>query len=228
MVAERRYRPPPVGPFPVGAPLDLGDLGTVLPQPRTTSAFDDFLLHDKSSISLRKLHDKLENSLTELGWSVQMANSLVAPSGLADRSGSIPPGRIVRYATTHMKRPQLSSRFPSHRFLFFSALIASLTFAAARRRAARKGPARRTTPARRTVAVRRLARVPARQCATLPSVFRGSRVPNEPIVRGGPWTEPTYADSTAGRLHRRRRPRSERPPSTLWALQRLGRGCRSQ
>ena len=126
-----------------------------------------------------------------------------------------------------MKRPQLFPVFRATRFLILFCLIASLTLAAGAPKSRRKSPARRTTPARRTVAVRRFVPVPRASVRNASLSIPRLPRPNEPIVRGGPWTSPLMPirlraiSSTA---------RTCDPPGggrRSRSLQRLGRGGRS-
>jgi penicillin-binding protein 2 len=102
-----------------------------------------------------------------------------------------------------MNKP-LSSVYRLISLIILIVLCADLSLAATRRRhrgtTARRHPARRSATVRRTPA-RATARAP-RRAAVISKVIatRPSRriVAEAPIVRGGPWTEPTYADSTAG------------------------------
>lgn len=75
------------------------------------------------------------------------------------------------------------------RFVLIFAVLASLCFGATSRK--HKLHHRSTASARRSTA----RRVPVRGVAT--RVVRQGAV-TAPVIRGGPWTEPTYADSTAG------------------------------
>jgi penicillin-binding protein 2 len=75
-----------------------------------------------------------------------------------------------------MYRPYSSSGYNVFRLLLILAVSCGLSFAAPARAKRRPVPAKRPAPVRTQV------RADA----------------NAPIIRGGPWTEPTYADSTAG------------------------------
>lgn len=81
----------------------------------------------------------------------------------------------------------------SIRFALTLLLVCGFAFAGTPHKRKRRGPAARRAVVQKAVAVTP-ARVPVRRASlTIPRP-----APAGPIIAGGPWTEPTYADSTVG------------------------------
>ena len=93
-----------------------------------------------------------------------------------------------------MNRLQVYSVIPSIRLSLILALAAVLSFGATpvRKRRAHAAPVRRTVVTTTAPAVRR--------AVVRKASFTGTRTvaPAGPVIAGGPWFEPTYADSTQG------------------------------
>src|SRR5580700_1048957 len=124
-----------------------------------------------------------------------MSDSLVTPAGPFDRSS----GATSSVATTmvshiHMNRLRVSSVSLAIRYALILPLVATLSFGATSTRTRRKyhvvvvhkPVAAITTMAARSAVVHRASFIPK------------ATVPAGPVIAGGPWTEPTYADSTLG------------------------------
>src|SRR5215208_5123858 len=134
-----------------------------------------------------------KKSLTDHPWGGDNVRCPVAPAGLAVTALASPP-----------VYPRLVSRVRMNRILataLVTLLFSSLSIEAATRRK-RQGVARPAAAARstrKTRLVRTTTVMPARPAITK-ALAPAKKQPliAAPFVRGGPWTEPTYADSTAG------------------------------
>ncbi len=93
-----------------------------------------------------------------------------------------------------MNHSRVPSAVRSLRLIFLLCLLCNLVFAAsgAAKARPRKGTAHKTAAVRKPVAT-----VAPKPIVRKAVVVRQPR-PGEPVIRGGPWFEPTYADSTAG------------------------------
>ena len=140
------------------------------------------------------------NSLTDPRRSVQMSNSLVTPTGPIDScSGQLPPDlHRIGVPRPLMNRLPLSPMPRTIGFALVLLLFSNLSFAdpTAKKRKHRSTPVARAVVHKPVAANNQAAasRVPIRRVAA--QVSR----PAAPaaIIAGGPWTEPTYADSTLG------------------------------
>ena len=124
-----------------------------------------------------------------------MSNSLVTPAGPFDRcSGATSSVATTLVSHIHMNRLQVSSVSLPIRYALIVPLVATLSFGATPTRnkrkyhaaVAHKAVAAVTPMAARSAVVHKASFTPK------PAAQQG------PVIAGGPWTEPTYADSTLG------------------------------
>jgi len=125
-----------------------------------------------------------------------MSNSLVTPAGPFDRcSGATSPAAITMACRIHMNRLQVSSVSVLIRYGLILPLIATLSFGATPTRNKHRYHAVAVHKAVLTITP-----LAAHSTVVVKTAFRAPKagVPAPPIIAGGPWTEPTYADSTIG------------------------------
>src|SRR5579883_2296392 len=203
-ISKGRYRASPVFLRPIGAALHHGNIGAVLAQPRTEIALQNFLLQpidwedchriwiyiyrsERAGESTQMI-ELSEKSLTSGMFAVQNNFSPAAPAGFAFRSDAS-PGLHRGHTVSSMRR------FPKFAFLRCIGISLILVAFCASAPAATRKKKHTAKPAVRqhTAVVKKTA------VAATVVVHKATVTPTPgPVIRGGPWTEPTYADSTAG------------------------------
>ena len=134
-----------------------------------------------------------QNSLTASPSGVDNVDSPVAPAGLATIALAHPPVSprvVVRMRMFRSTVPILSRALP---VALVSLLLSSLPV-----HAATKHRRHTAAPVRKAVAAPVRKSVSAASIAHTAATTQRTSTVAAPIIRGGPWTEPTYADSTAG------------------------------